>query len=68
MRRQDASPDMEYLALQPMPHLNTLMFLRKKNLKANPYAFTWKTTTTPWFSISTTPLLLFQVWDFAEIC
>ena len=68
MLRQDVSQDTVPPASQRAPHLNTPIVFCKKNLKGSPFAFTWKTTTMPWFWISTAPRRLWQVILFATKC
>lgn len=62
LNRQDASTNTVPLVSQ-LVHCPSKMFvhLRKKNHKGSLFAFTWKTTTMPWFWISTAPRRLWQV-------
>jgi hypothetical protein len=61
LNRQDASTNTAPLVSQLVHPSNMLMQLRKKNHKGSPFAFTWKTTTMPWFWISTAPRRSWQV-------
>jgi len=61
LNRQDASTNTVPLVSQLVHPWNMFVHLRKKNHKGSLFAFTWKTTTMPWFWISTAPRRLWQV-------